>query len=211
ARITGRGMEVVADWTKVLPHDFPASPTQNPTWVYGSNENFVLNPGFEDAVDDPVLKNPGGEDGNDDDGNAEGWGASGDDLDSITAILDSLFARTGDWYIEVAASDNHSGMTQSIPVTPNREYHIQAYVKDIAAAGELAVHGMARIAFDDRNIYLNGRHLRANPETVSVAARICASRALRKDDLVSMRGSDCGIELLKWLIMHGAFDLNGDK
>ncbi|MCH8944277.1 MAG: cupin domain-containing protein [Proteobacteria bacterium] len=91
------------------------------------------------------------------------------------------------------------------------ELEVDDVIGDIAAAGGLVVHGMARIAFDDRNIYLNGRHLRADPETVSVAARICASRGLQKDDLISMRGSDCGIELLKWLLMHGAFDLNGDK
>lgn len=135
ARIVGRGMEVVSLWSKILPHDAPASPSKNPTWVYGSNENFVLNPGFDDADENPILTNAGGEDGNDDDGNAKGWNVRGGDLDSITAINDSLFARTDDWYIEVAASDNHSGMEQSITVIPNRVYHVRAYVKDETAAG----------------------------------------------------------------------------
>ena len=89
------------------------------------------------------------------------------------------------------------------------EHEVDAVIREFAAAGRLAVHGMARIAFDDRNIYLNGRHRRAHPETVSLVARICASRELQKDVLASMRGSDHGIELLKWLLMHGAFDLAG--
>ena len=89
------------------------------------------------------------------------------------------------------------------------EHEVDDVIRGIAAAGKLAVHGMARIAFDDRNIYLNGRHLRASPETVSLVARICASRELQKDVLPSMRGRDDGIELLRWLLVHGAFNLSG--
>ena len=133
--ISGRGMEVVALWNKLLPHDYPASPTKNPTWIYGSTDNFVQNPGFDDVADNPILTNPGGEDGNDDDGNAEGWSKQGDNVNSIVAIQDSNAARTGDWYIEVDASKNHSGMEQSITVTPNRTYHVRTYVKDPTAAG----------------------------------------------------------------------------
>ena len=125
AQITGPGMEVVALWSKLLPHDYPASPSKSPTWVYGSNENLIINPGFEDAADDPIITNPNGEDGNDDNGAAVGWSNRGSSINSIAAVNDSLKARTGGWYIEVDAGDNHSGMEQSITVTPNKVYHVQ--------------------------------------------------------------------------------------
>ncbi len=149
ARIVGRGMEAVAMWTKLLPHDAPASPSLSPTWIYGSTENLIRNPGFDDVVDNPILVNPDGEDGNDDDGNAVGWSARGDDVTSIAGVEDSLGARSGDWYINVDVSDNHSGMTQSIPVAPNRVVHVQAFVQDTTAAGmrvTLALGGADDIA-----------------------------------------------------------------
>jgi len=149
AVISGRGMEVVALWNKLLPHDYPASPTKNPTWIYGSTDNFVQNPGFDDAADNPILSNPGGEDGNDDDGNAEGWSKRGDNVISYTAIQDTNAAMEDDWYIEVEASDNHSGIQQSVSVTPNRTYHVRTYVKDPLASGmrvTLALGGADDIA-----------------------------------------------------------------
>ena len=149
ARITGRGMEVVALWTKVGPNDYPASPSLSPTWQYGSNENLVLNPGFDNEATNPTLVNPGGEEGNDVDGNLFGWTQRGSNVTSFTSVNDAVEARTGDWYIRIDASDNHSGIEQSIPVLPNRVYHIQAYVKESTAAGmrvTLAIGGADDIA-----------------------------------------------------------------
>jgi len=142
ARITGRGMEVVALWSKILPHDYPASPTKSPTWVYGSNANLIKNPDFDDIVNDPILTNPGGEDGNVDgeDGNADGvaigWNGTGDGLTYYRAVKDSLPARSGEWYLKVATSAAQSGMSQSFSVTPNRVYHVWGYVKEPTAAGQ---------------------------------------------------------------------------
>lgn len=144
AVISGRGMEAVAAWTSVPPNDFPISPSLSPTWIYGSTDNFVSNPGFDDIDDSPVLANSGGEDGNDDDGNAEGWSVRGDDLVTRKAVKDDSNARTDDWYIEVEASDNHSGIQQSVTCVPNKVYHVRAYVKDPLASGmriTLAVGG----------------------------------------------------------------------
>ncbi len=144
ARITGKGMEVVALWSKVGPNDYPTSPSLSPVWKYGSNENFVLNPGFDDAASKPVVTNPGGEDGNDGDDNVLGWNLRGDDVTSATAINDSIEARTGDYYIKVETTNNHSGIEQSIPVTPNRVYRVRAYVREPTSAGmriTLAVGG----------------------------------------------------------------------
>lgn len=148
-QITGRGMEVVTRWSKIGPNDYPISPSLSPTWKYGSNENLIQNPGFDDAATDPPLTNPGGELGNDDDGNLIGWTERGSSVNSFAAVNDAAVARTGDNYIRIDASDNHSGIEQSIPVTPNRVYHIQTYVKEPTAAGmrvTLAVGGADNIA-----------------------------------------------------------------
>jgi hypothetical protein len=134
AVISGRGMEVIALWAKIKPHDYPASPTLNPVWVYGSNDNFILNPGFDDDLD-ALLSNPGGEEGNDDDGNLIGWNERGDDVDSLVAIKDSFEARSGDWRMQLEVSDKHSGMEQSITVTPNKVYHVQCRIRDPLGSG----------------------------------------------------------------------------
>lgn len=147
AVITGRGMEVVADWAKVKPHDFPASPTKNPTWIYGSTTNLIRNGSMEDGI--PILSNPGGEDGNDDEGNLEGWGKRGKNLVSRVAIQDPGGALTGNWYIEFEASDNHSGIEQSIACTPNTVIHVRTMVQDVGATGmrvTLALGGADDIA-----------------------------------------------------------------
>lgn len=142
ARITGRGMEVVALWSRILPHDHPASPTKSPTWVYGSNENFIRNAGFDDVINNPILSNPGGEEGNVDgeDGNADGvaigWNGTGNGLTYFRAVKDSLAARSDDWYLKVATSATRSGMSQSFTVTPGRVYHVWGYVKEPTAAGQ---------------------------------------------------------------------------
>ena len=148
-RIQGEGMESVARDGIALTQDFPSSPSLSPTWVYGSTENFIQNAGFEDAVDNPVLQNAGGEDGVDADLNAVGWSTRGDDVTVHTAVWDSSASRSGDWYIVVDADDNHSGITQSVAVSPNKRYHVTAYVKDPLASGmrvTLALGGADDIA-----------------------------------------------------------------
>ncbi len=147
AVISGRGMEVVAEWAKVKPHDFPASPTKSPTWVYGSTDNHVRNGTMGEGQ--PVLSNPGGEEGNDQDGVLKGWSARGKNLDSMVAVQSAIHARTGDWYMEFDASDNHSGITQSVTCTPGKYYHVRAFAMDVGATGmrvTLALGGDEAIA-----------------------------------------------------------------
>ena len=133
AALEGEGMEGLARWGVVYPHDHPSNPSLAPTWIYGSTDNLIPNPGFED--DAQILTNPGGEDGNDDDGNAIGWSKDGGNISSLKCVNDSLAAREGDWYFSLTTSLNHSGMTQSISCEPNRVYHFRVYAKDPTAAG----------------------------------------------------------------------------
>ena len=132
-KVAGDGMESVARRGVVRPFDYPAQPSLQPTWIYGSTDNFLKNPGFED--DTSFLKNPGGEDGNDDEEVVLGWTEFGDNFISAQAKNDGLNARTGDWYIRVNVSKAHSGIEQSVSVEPGKTYHIQVYVQDPLAGG----------------------------------------------------------------------------
>lgn len=131
-RIQGLGMEAVADRSAIGNADHPSSPSLTPTWVYGSNENFFRNPSFEDNL--VILKNGGGEDGNTDAGTPEGWTGFGD-LNSYEGVKDSANSRTDEWYIRVDPNAYHSGIKQSFPCEPSKQYHVWSYVKDPTAAG----------------------------------------------------------------------------
>ena len=136
-KIAGDGMESVARRGIVRPFDHPAQPTKQPTWIYGSNENFIANPGFEDNVD--ILSNPGGEDGNDDDGKALGWTGSGTGFTSAVAVNDGLNAFEGDWYIAVDSTKAHSGIEQSVSVTPGKHYHVRVRVQGTTTGQRLTL------------------------------------------------------------------------
>ena len=135
AVIAGRGMEAVAAWTAIPPYDSPNAPTQAPTWIYGSNENIIQNPGFEDEVDNPTLVNPGGEDGNDDDDRVLGWDTEGVVWPPATAVERQIDAYEGTNYILVTPAGIHDGISQSVSVTPNRRYHVRARIKEPTGTG----------------------------------------------------------------------------
>lgn len=132
-RIGGDGMESIAKRGTVRPFDHPAQPSSQPTWIYGSTDNFIKNPGFEDDVD--ILNNPGAEEGNTDEGGIIGWGPVGNNLVSAVAINDGLNAYEGDWYIEVDTTRAHSGIKQSVSVEGGRVYHIRVRVREPIGGG----------------------------------------------------------------------------
>ncbi len=135
AVISGRGMEAVALWNKVLPHDHPASPTKISTWIYGSTDNLISNGGFEAESD--IINNPGFEDGNDDDGFPEGWKEKGEP--SVTAIRDGLLALEGEWFGLVNPSGHHQGISQTFDCIPGGVYHISAKVQGLASGGRITL------------------------------------------------------------------------
>ena len=115
-----------------------------------------------------------------------------DDSVELPVILGRFVTQTKDWLTPDGISED-----DAVDI-----------IRGLSSRGKLAVHGMARIAFDDQYIYLNGHHHRLHPETSPVATEICASRTLRRDIFLSLRGSDRGVELLKWLLLHGAFAIH---
>ena len=71
----------------------------------------------------------------------------------------------------------------------------------------LTVHGMARIAWDDCTVYVNGRCRRLQSGEAAVVEEICRTRELRRcaSAFVSSR------ELVRWLLEMGAFEIPGNS
>ncbi|MDH5455460.1 MAG: hypothetical protein OEY37_05260, partial [Gammaproteobacteria bacterium] len=67
----------------------------------------------------------------------------------------------------------------------------------------LRVHGMARIAWDDRNLYVNGACRPRSGTDSSWLESICARRSVSGTRSLSPELLDC----LKWMLQEGAFEL----
>ncbi|MDH3619871.1 MAG: cupin domain-containing protein [Gammaproteobacteria bacterium] len=73
----------------------------------------------------------------------------------------------------------------------------------LVAGGKLGVHGMARIAWDDSNVYVNGA-CRPRPfDDPGWLESICATRELDGARMAGGESQECGI----WMLQMGAFDL----
>ncbi len=70
-----------------------------------------------------------------------------------------------------------------------------------SARRRLHLHGMARIAYDDRNVYVNGAARTLVEAERSPVAALCAHRRLNQDTAGRL-----GIGCLQWLLEQGAFE-----
>ncbi len=66
----------------------------------------------------------------------------------------------------------------------------------------LKLHGMARVAYDDKHVYVNGRHREIARKERAVVAELCARRRLNSATLVALSP-----KLLAWLASNGAFEI----
>lgn len=79
----------------------------------------------------------------------------------------------------------------------------KAIVKAVLKGSKIEVHGMARIAWDQRNIYVNGACLRRGETNSAWLESLCARRVLGEPG--SLRAES--VESLIGLLKQGAFDL----
>jgi 50S ribosomal protein L16 3-hydroxylase len=91
-------------------------------------------------------------------------------------------------------------------LTPNRLTNSECDTL-LAIGGRLNVHGMARVAFDDTNIYLNGRCLPMSANMRTVAASLCKQRHLSRRDVLRLENTVQGTRWLQWMLAGGAFDV----
>jgi 50S ribosomal protein L16 3-hydroxylase len=79
----------------------------------------------------------------------------------------------------------------------------KAVVKSVSQGSKLVIHGMARIAWDRRNIYVNGACLPRGETSSAWLESLCAQRGLGGPDSLPADA----IESLIGLLRKGAFDL----
>lgn len=75
-------------------------------------------------------------------------------------------------------------------------------LQHLAAGGSIALHGMARIAWDDAHVYANGDALRLAPELRDMVAELCAKRVLTGP----LEQAANNRELVSWLAQAGALE-----
>jgi hypothetical protein len=72
----------------------------------------------------------------------------------------------------------------------------------------MRLHGMARIAWDESSVYLNGAGRTFEDGERELVAALCAKRRLDREDLPNWERPATRIGLLKWLRAYGAFQLD---
>ena len=70
----------------------------------------------------------------------------------------------------------------------------------------LGIHGMARIAYDDRNLYVNGRFMALPNGALPLVEKICAKRRYARPAEDIADWSHC----LTWMLKMGAFEIPED-
>ena len=67
----------------------------------------------------------------------------------------------------------------------------------------ISVHGMARIAYDDRNLYVIGRYIALPDDARPLVAQICAERRFAGKAPAVEKWQDS----LAWMLKMGAFEI----
>lgn len=83
------------------------------------------------------------------------------------------------------------------------EDECEALIQGVASGGTLGVHGMARMAWDEAHVYVNGASLEMAPERCNIIRQICDSRMLSGAFAVDNSADS----LIRWMLQHGAFEL----
>ena len=76
-------------------------------------------------------------------------------------------------------------------------------IEYLNTGGQLPVHGMALIAFDDRNLYVNGSSTLLPEDSSHLLDEICGERLLSRP----VCADDGQAEMLTWMLQHGAFEV----
>lgn len=110
-----------------------------------------------------------------------------DEFERVALALGRFVTETKDW----------------ITPDPLSEEDAASLLIELRRGAKLEVHGMARIAFDDRNLYVNGRYMVLPEEARPLVAQICASRRYRG----AARAVERWRNLLTWMLKMGTFEI----
>lgn len=113
-----------------------------------------------------------------------------DEFEQVAGSLGQFVTETKDW------------------ITPERlsDEEVARGLKALQQGTKLCLHGMARIAYDDRNAYVNGRLWELSADTFPLVAELCSKRHISKKGPASEGQLDC----LTWMLKLGAFEIPED-
>lgn len=72
----------------------------------------------------------------------------------------------------------------------------------------ISLHGMARLAWDEQHIYLNGHSTPHSIYATDLIGKLCRKRRWQSSDLQAVADIPGGPKLLQWLLVNGAFALS---
>jgi 50S ribosomal protein L16 3-hydroxylase len=105
----------------------------------------------------------------------------------VAASLGQFATQTKDWLRPEAASADE----------------IEAMLVKLRNGAHLKLHGMSQIAFDQRNLYVNGSSTELSRDTVTMIEKLCLERRL----FCKISGAGNAANLLRWMLQNGAFEL----
>lgn len=73
----------------------------------------------------------------------------------------------------------------------------------LAAGHKLDVHAMARIAYDDQNLFVNGQHFAHDASSLTLFREVCSVRRVASRNV----NSTTETSILLWMAANGAFDI----
>jgi hypothetical protein len=110
-----------------------------------------------------------------------------EEVERVTVALGRFATETKDWITPETLSDEETaGMLTALK-----------------RGARISVHGMARIAYDDRNLYVNGRYIALPDDARPLVAKICAERRFAGKAPAVKKWQDS----LAWMLKMGAFEI----
>ena len=114
-------------------------------------------------------------------------GAASNDRATVAESLGRYVTATKGWITPEAATTDEAA----------------AMLTDLRQGASLAVHGMSRIAYDQRNIYVNGKHMALPDGSDTFVGELCAARKISAP-LPSIRKM---AEMVTWIAKSGGFEI----
>lgn len=109
------------------------------------------------------------------------------DFSRVAVALGRFATETKDWITPEALSDDETA----------------SMLTALKRGARMSIHGMARIAYDDHNLYVNGRYRALSADTRALAAQVCAERRYVGRATAVAQWEDS----LAWMLKMGAFEI----
>jgi hypothetical protein len=117
--------------------------------------------------------------------------AQDNQYERVAVALGRFVTETKDWITPETLTDDDT----------------EQLLNELQRGAKLDIHGMARIAFDDSNLYVNGRNRALPGDARQVVAEICARRKYSGTASATLAWQNC----LKWMLKAGAFEIPETK